>query len=728
MNEYLRPIRVCILHSSDDFTAFIRAGLSTESIIIFSEDDNRCQRDKDNISTDCFLVEFIGDAPEIHDKIQTMRKQYPDVPIIGCTYSCSLLSQKVLLSYLDGFYCIDKTSSAWAINLELLIIKTTENRIKQKNFNKRFRFYRQVFKENPIPMALTHPDTGVFIVVNPAFLKTLGYTKEEVIGKSSTELQIFFDPTVRDSIIAEYDPDAPPRDKEIIIRRKNGELITGLFSVDTLLWDNKEVLLTTMIDITYLKEVELSLSTRTRCIQQVLSNVSEGIIVYDTELNYRVWNRFMETITGISENELLGKPSLNFIPELIGDDLQSHMKKALDGKTSTSQDVWYHIPKTGKSGWVSLIYTPYRNSEGTIIGVIASVRDISERKKAEDEIRSHKGLLRSIIDTVPVSIICFDEKGTILLANKNFSSSFGLIPEVIEGHSYENFCRDSRFERHLSLIKQALTGREVPFQEEMEFEHEKPKKRFLRGRYSPLRGTDGEINGVVAVIIDITDLKIAQASVELVNSKLNLLSSITRHDILNSLTGILGYLTYAEMEQSPERIGTYIKKAHQVAYLIQEQIEFTRDYQDLGVKEPLWQNAKETFLTAISSLKMGDITLNLDLDGFSIFADPLLERVIYNICDNALRYGGTITRITSYWYKNGTDAIWVIRDDGVGIPEPMKERIFRKGVGNNTGLGLFLTREILDITGLSIFETGKEGDGAMFEIRIPDGEWKTANQ
>jgi Osmosensitive K+ channel histidine kinase len=121
---------------------------------------------------------------------------------------------------------------------------------------------------------------------------------------------------------------------------------------------------------------------------------------------------------------------------------------------------------------------------------------------------------------------------------------------------------------------------------------------------------------------------------------------------------------------------------------------------------------------------MGDIQLDIQLNDLFVYADPLLERVIFNIVDNALRYGGKITRIMSYWFQTGADVTWVIRDDGVGISATMKERIFRKGVGKNTGLGLFLTREILDITGLAITETGTEGEGAVFEIRIPDGAWK----
>lgn len=66
----------------------------------------------------------------------------------------------------------------------------------------------------------------------------------------------------------------------------------------------------------------------------------------------------------------------------------------------------------------------------------------------------------------------------------------------------------------------------------------------------------------------------------------------------------------------------------------------------------------------------------------------------------------------------------LIEDDGKGIPTNIKGRIFNKGFGSNTGLGLFLTREILGITGMQIIETGVEGKGARFEIRVPEGHFR----
>ncbi|MEN6609360.1 MAG: HAMP domain-containing sensor histidine kinase, partial [Methanoregulaceae archaeon] len=92
----------------------------------------------------------------------------------------------------------------------------------------------------------------------------------------------------------------------------------------------------------------------------------------------------------------------------------------------------------------------------------------------------------------------------------------------------------------------------------------------------------------------------------------------------------------------------------------------------------------------------------------------------YNLFDNALRYGGSrMTTICISSFTDTTSQVLVINDDGVGVAEKDKERVFKKGFGKNTGLGLFLTREILSLTGITIVENGEPGRGARFEIRVP---------
>jgi Signal transduction histidine kinase len=103
----------------------------------------------------------------------------------------------------------------------------------------------------------------------------------------------------------------------------------------------------------------------------------------------------------------------------------------------------------------------------------------------------------------------------------------------------------------------------------------------------------------------------------------------------------------------------------------------------------------------------------------------MLEKVIYNLIDNALRYGGAkLSKIFGYYRTDGEDLIWVIEDDGAGVAPEMKDQIMERGVGCNTGFGLFLSAEILSITGMTITETGTEGEGARFEIRVPKGMFR----
>jgi len=109
-----------------------------------------------------------------------------------------------------------------------------------------------------------------------------------------------------------------------------------------------------------------------------------------------------------------------------------------------------------------------------------------------------------------------------------------------------------------------------------------------------------------------------------------------------------------------------------------------------------------------------------------VFTDPMLEKVFFNLFDNAVRHGEHVTEIsvTCREEDDGRGMVITVEDNGVGIPAEMKEKIFERGVGFNTGYGLFLTHEVLAITGMSIQETGEEGKGARFEIIVPPAGWR----
>jgi signal transduction histidine kinase len=118
------------------------------------------------------------------------------------------------------------------------------------------------------------------------------------------------------------------------------------------------------------------------------------------------------------------------------------------------------------------------------------------------------------------------------------------------------------------------------------------------------------------------------------------------------------------------------------------------------------------------------ITLDSRLGDLEMFADPLLERVFNNLLDNAIRHGENVKTITVSAEPGAAALVIWWEDDGIGVPDEEKERIFKRGVGKHTGLGLFLAREILGLTGITIRETGLSGNGARFEIMVPAGSFR----
>jgi PAS domain S-box-containing protein len=209
------------------------------------------------------------------------------------------------------------------------------------------------------------------------------------------------------------------------------------------------------------------------------------------------------------------------------------------------------------------------------------------------------------------------------------------------------------------------------------------------------------------------------------NRKLNLLASISRHDLLNQLTALIATNELMENQYQDENLAAYIRRQGAIARKIEEQVLFTKDYHEIGVSSPLWYDVRKGIEVAAAALSLPPGILTIDHSAaVLIYADPLVEKVFYNLMENALRHGNGITRITfSSYIDNGT-MVLVCEDNGGGVPAQYKEAIFTRQHFTHTGLGLFLSREILGITGLSVCETGEPGKGARFEITVPQESYR----
>lgn len=249
----------------------------------------------------------------------------------------------------------------------------------------------------------------------------------------------------------------------------------------------------------------------------------------------------------------------------------------------------------------------------------------------------------------------------------------------------------------------------------------------------------GGVPSLLTTMVDVTEQKILEKEMEFheqeimrfSNSldsairKLNLLSSITRHDINNQLTVLIGYLEILEMTLPDTSSAGYFKKINTAAQRISSMILFTKTYESIGAMAPFWQDIRALVTTAAKDAPLGNIVLENNLpEGTELYADQLIVKVFYNLMDNAARYGGKITKIRFSVVEDNGKKVIICDDDGNGIPDEEKEKIFERGFGKNTGLGLFLTREILNITGITILETGEQMKGARFEIRVPEKSFR----
>jgi len=209
------------------------------------------------------------------------------------------------------------------------------------------------------------------------------------------------------------------------------------------------------------------------------------------------------------------------------------------------------------------------------------------------------------------------------------------------------------------------------------------------------------------------------------NRELNLLASITRHDILNQMTGLTGYLELCRKEPLSPRAAMYLERMGQAAENIRKQIEFTRIYKGLGTQLPIWQDPGVAMLQASTSIQMP--TPEINLPGVEVMADPLLAKVFLNLLENSARHGGGVTHISLSSEEWPDGALHIIyQDDGQGIPDTDLEKIFQRSYGKDAGLGLFLSKEILALTSLNLVARPSTVKGARFEIIVPPNAWRRA--
>ncbi len=361
------------------------------------------------------------------------------------------------------------------------------------------------------------------------------------------------------------------------------------------------------------------------------------------------------------------------------------------------------------------------DDKGNVVRVIGTNTDITERKKAEKALRESEERYRKLVHNVP-DYILVHRNGKILFVNKTAATTLGYTPEELIGtHLLRYITQESQGVVAENMQKRFISEK-IPSYEITILTREGVRKIVeVNGVLIQFEGGPASLN----VLTDITERKQSLEALRESNQKLRLLTGLTRHDIFNQISTVELLQNLALNSSDLAKIHEYISSAQEADNRIEAIIGFTREYEDFGIVSSGWQDIFAIVESAKAEIYSGIIILDNQIPpDIEVYADPIIRKVFTTLMDNASRHGKEISQIRFSCCELQDALVITCEDDGIGIREEEKERIFDNGYGSHTGIGLFLAREILSITGLSIKECGKEGIGAKFEICVPAGKFR----
>lgn len=507
-------------------------------------------------------------------------------------------------------------------------------------------------------------------------------------------------------------------------------------------WEGKPAVQVAFRDITAQITAETALRESESFYRTVFDTTGSGSVILDENTTIVRANEGFARLSGFTVEELEGKH--RWTEFVVPEDLVRMQKYHADRREASGQAPrTYEFQFLDRYGTVKHCLNYVAMIPGTKRS-IASIVDISGRVLAErelegknrelqttyEELRNATNHFEAIYEGSPDLIYVHAADGHIIDVNENVLTTFDLTrkealvvdPSVTSGKGYTpemagNYMRSALETGQVEFdwVCRRKTGEEFPVD--------------IRLRRIEVINERGERESrILALVRDITERRMAEGALEQARKKLGLLNTVIFQDIQSTIFALSAYLQLANSAIADEKSRAYVEKEAFLIHKIVSSLNFARNYQDMGINPPRWQGVNQVFLYAISHLDSLKVSRNLQVSNLEIYADPLLEKVFFNLVENIFLHGQHASAISLEYAVTEEGLLLILKDNGIGIPPDEKQKIFERGYGKNTGLGLFLVREILSITGITIRETGELGKGARFEMVVPKGAYRFADQ
>lgn len=603
---------------------------------------------------------------------------------------------------------IPGTSRSVASHVDITELKETRERLS---------LFGNILDDSRNEIYIFDAATLRFVQVNRGGRENLGYTMEELSALTPVDLKPEYTlETFRTLITPLLVGERDFVSLSTVQRRKDGSVYPVEVHMHLSRVVSPAVFVAILIDITNRRESE----EENRILRRMVDHASSGITIHDYDGHFIYANERTLMMHGYTRDEFMALRLENLDAPSSAERIEIYLEEAREkGETIFEAE---HYCKDGTTIPVLVHLSVAQWGDQEVLLSIAE--DITEWREIEVALRESRKQLSFALEASNEGLWDWNIRTGDVYLSPQYLRMLGYEHDEY-GENYDAWKENVHPEDLAALefaVQETLDTQE-DYSREFRMRRKDGSYLWVLARGRVMETDDaGEPVRMVGTHIDISDRKHIEEALRIANRKLQLLSGITRHDILNQAMALNGYISLTEDLNPSPPLRDYLQKMHRSAVTIERTITFTREYEQLGRNEPKWLSLRQA---ASDVLYWRELNVTFSCDTTEVFADPLLNTVFFNLMDNILRHGQSATTVSvtcSHTETGGLAVIW--EDNGVGVSDELKEKIFERGFGSNTGMGLFLVREILSITGITIRECGTAGKGARFELIVPPGGWR----